>query len=94
MENTNKVEATPHALTLEGRRKAMITGVTELVSFSDQMVVLATGEGALTLLGNGLHVGQLSLADGRLAVDGEISALEYEGARRGARGGFFSRLVR
>ena len=82
----------PHSIALEDRQHAAVTGVTGLTSCSDQMVVLDTEEGALTLLGEGLHVGQLNLADGRLNVDGDIRALEYDARRR--RGGLFSRLMR
>ena len=49
--------------------------------------------GALTLLGSGLHVSHLSLEEGQLLVEGEISALEYDSAPR-ARGSWLSRLAR
>ena len=55
----------PHSLSLEGRQKATITGVEEVDSFNEQMVVLATTAGTLTLLGQQLHVSHLNLEDGR-----------------------------
>ena len=83
--------ARPHGLTLEGRRRAVITGVNELTSFNEQMVVLMTSEGALTLLGEGLHIEQLSLEDGRLDVTGEIAAIEYSAPTRKRRALFGKR---
>lgn len=68
----------PHGLTLEGRRRAVVTGVSELNSFSDQVVVMTTSEGTLTLLGEGLHVSRLNLEEGQLAVDGQLQAMEYD----------------
>ena len=87
--------ARPHALTLEGREKAVLSGVEAVDSFNEQMVVLATTAGTLTLLGEGLHVSRLSLEEGQLLVEGVISALEYDDRRRpGQRKSFLTRLFR
>jgi len=83
-----------HTLTLEGRQKAVITGVEGVDSFNEQMVVLSTSAGTLTLLGDGLHVSDLNLENGRLLVDGEIAALEYDERGHSQRTSWFSRLFR
>lgn len=82
----------PHGLTLEGRQKAIITGVEDVDSFNEQMVVLATTAGTLTLMGEQLHVSRLNLEEGQLSVEGEIAALEYD--ERARRGPLLSRLFR
>lgn len=84
----------PHTLTMEGRQKAVITGVEGVDSFNEQMVVLATTAGTLTLLGEQLHVSSLNLENGQLLVDGEIAALEYDERSRSGRGSLFSRFFR
>ena len=84
----------PHGLTLEGRQKAVITGVEEVDSFNEQMVVLATTAGTLTLLGQQLHVSHLNLEEGQLLVEGEIAALEYDERSRPGRGSLFGRLFK
>ncbi len=84
----------PHGLTLEGRQKAVINGVESVDSFNEQMVVLITTAGALTLLGEQLHVSRLNLEDGQVLVEGEIAALEYDERSRPGRGSLFSRLLR
>lgn len=86
--------AREHTLTLEGRQKAVITGVDGVDSFNEQMVVLATTAGTLTLLGDGLHISDLNLENGRLLVDGEIAALEYDERSRSRHTSLFSRLFR
>ena len=83
----------PHSLSLDGRQKATITGVEEVDSFNEQMVVLATTAGTLTLLGQQLHVSHLNLEDGQLLVEGEIAALEYDD-RRQKGGSLLTRLFR
>ena len=91
-EQTNNEPLMPHSLELTERKKAVVRGVQAVDSFNEQMVTLSTTGGALTLLGSGLHVSHLSLEEGQLLVEGEISALEYDTAR--PRGSLLSRLTR
>ena len=67
-----------HGLTLENRQRAIITGVEEVDSFNEQMVVLLTSAGAMTLMGDQLHISKLNLDEGQLLVEGQIVALEYD----------------
>ena len=68
-----------HALTLEGRTHARITGVTAVSCFNEREVVLETSEGEVALLGRGLNIERLNLEDGALGVTGEIEGVEYSG---------------
>ena len=68
----------PHSLTLQARSRAIITGVEDVDSFNDQMVVLLTTAGAMTLIGSQLHVSRLNLEAGELSIEGHIVALEYD----------------
>lgn len=67
-----------HKLSLEGRQKLSLTGVTEVVSFDDTAVVLRTCMGDLLVGGSQLQLKTLSLDGGQVAVDGHISLLQYE----------------
>ena len=69
-----------YSLVIDRRKKAAITGVTDVESFDETTVVLHTHGGRLILTGNGLHVSSLLLDDGRLTVDGEIDSASYDGA--------------
>lgn len=80
-----------HTLTMEGRARAVLTGVTAVSCFNEREIVLDTAEGEVVLLGERLHVGQLNLEDGRLDVTGEIAGVEYNGPRASKpRGGLFA----
>ena len=68
----------PHNLKLDERRKLTMTGVTEVVSFDDGVVVLRTGLGTLVVQGQQLQLKQLTLDGGNVAVEGQISSLTYE----------------
>ena len=71
----------PHGLTLNERSRLTLTGVTEVVSFDENSVVLHTALGMLTIHGNQLQLKTLSLDGGQVAVSGTVSALIYEDPR-------------
>ncbi len=87
MQNANP----EHTLILTGRSAASITGVEDVECFNEQIVILRTPLGALTVSGASLNISQLNLGEGRLMVEGEIDAIEYSAKRRGR--GFFGRLM-
>ena len=80
----------PHRLTLNDRRQLTVTGVTEVVSFDENAVLLRTELGELLVQGNGLQLRQLSLEGGQVAVDGTVTAMSYEEPRPA---GWFRRLM-
>lgn len=83
-----------HGFTLINRNHAEVTGVSDVDCFNEQLVVLITNLGTMTISGSGLNISHLNKEDGRLIVDGEFDAIEYSGKTRGAKGGLFSRLLR
>ncbi len=73
----------PHKLTLNERRSLTVSGVTEVVSFDEDSVIVHTALGTLIVHGQQLQLKTLSLEGGQVAVDGSISALIYEEPRTG-----------
>lgn len=71
----------PHALTLDERKKLTVTGVTEVVSFDENTVVLRTALGTLIVQGQGMQLKQLTPEGGNVAVEGQIASLIYEQTR-------------
>ena len=71
----------PHRLTLNERRQLSVTGVSEVVSFDEECVVLRTEMGLLVIRGQQLQLKTLSLEGGQVAVEGSVGALHYEEAR-------------
>ena len=72
----------PHGLSLKERKELSITGVTEVVSFDEETVVLRTGLGTLIIQGSGLHLNQLSQNGGQVEVSGTVSTLVYQEPRQ------------
>lgn len=84
-----------HTLTMEGRARAMLTGVDAVCCFHDREIVLETCEGEIALLGENLHIEQLNLEAGQLDVTGEIAGVEYNGpVRSKEKRGLFARRKR
>lgn len=81
----------PHMLTLSERNRLTMTGALEVVSFDESFVVMKTSLGTLTVLGENLQLKQLNPEGGNVAVEGEISALQYEQSRSG--GSWLRRLL-
>lgn len=85
----------PHSLTLDSRNRAVITGVEDVDSFNEDMILLLTSAGAMTLIGSGLHISRLNLEEGQLSIEGQIDALEYADHTKGGKGGgVLSRLFK
>ena len=81
-----------HGIVLEDRKHMSLTGVEDVDCFNEQIVVLRTPLGTLSVAGAGLNISQLSLESGRVDIEGEVEALEYSGGKKG--GGLLGRLFR
>lgn len=67
-----------HTVILEKREKASISGVTDVISFDEEVVVSKTSMGVLIIKGDNLHINSLNLENGELCLDGTIDSMEYE----------------
>ena len=84
-------ECLPHKLSLDGRSRLSVTGVTDVLSFDEGAVLLRTEMGILTVQGRDLRLKTLSPEGGQVTVEGHISSLVYEEPR--SKGGWLSRLM-
>ena len=62
---------------LENRSKLSISGVLDVLSFDDQVVILETDLGLLTVKGENLRINKLSIDTSEVIVEGDISGLSY-----------------
>ena len=85
-----KTAVKPHNLSLEDRSRLSVTGVEDVESFDETVIVMNTAQGNLIVRGSGLHIGKINLEVGELRVEGLISDLSYE--EETASGGFWSKL--
>ena len=80
----------PHELTLNERQQLTMTGVTEVVSFDEEAVILKTSLGTLNVHGRQLQLKNLSANGGQVEVTGNVAALIYQQTKPS--GGWLRRL--
>ena len=68
-------------LILENRGKLSISGVLDVLSFDDQVVIVETELGLLTVKGENLRINKLSIETSEVIVEGDISSLTYSDSK-------------
>lgn len=89
-EQTQREAQKKHTLNLDNREKLSLGGVDDVSGFDENLIVLSTTFGALTVRGDGLHIDRIDLEAGQLEVRGKIRELSYDEPVR--EGGFWARL--
>lgn len=64
-------------LVLENRGKLSISGVLDVLSFDDQVVIVETELGLLTVKGEDLRINKLSIDTEEVVIEGEICSMNY-----------------
>ena len=64
-------------LVVENRGKLSVSGVNDVLSFDDQVVMVDTELGLLTVKGENIRINKLSLDTAEVIIEGEISSLAY-----------------
>lgn len=83
-----------HNVIMENREKANITGVLDIHSFDDELILAETEEGILTIKGNDLKMNKLNLDNNELIVEGKIVALIYSDNSQEKKGGMFGKIFK
>ena len=82
-------------LVLENREKLSISGVLDVLSFDDQVVIVETELGLLTIKGENLRSNKLSIDTSEVIVEGEIYNLAYsENDMDKKSGGIFNKIFK
>lgn len=72
-ENCEKIQN----VILENRKKLSISGVNDVLSFDDQIVILDTNLGMLTVKGSDIRITKLTLDTADVIIEGTINSLVY-----------------
>lgn len=83
-----------HNLMLDNRKSLSISGVSDVDSFDEQIVVVYTDIGELTIKGKNLHINKLNIDVGEMQIEGQIDSLVYNDNKPLSEGGLFSRLFK
>ncbi|KZL93123.1 sporulation protein YabP [Clostridium magnum] len=72
-----KIDEKKSTLSLESRKKLILNGVIEVVSFNEEQIVLNTNLGALNIKGVGLKMNKLDVQNGDVIIIGTINSCTY-----------------
>lgn len=78
-----------HMLNIENREKASLTGIKDVLSFDDQIIILETEMGMLTIKGENLRINKLSIDTSDITIEGMINSLSYTGKEFEKKNGTF-----
>ena len=76
-ERKQSTNTTIQNLILENRGKLSISGVLDVLSFDDQIVIVETELGLLNVKGENLRINKLSIDTSEVIVEGDIASLAY-----------------
>ena len=62
---------------LENRKKLVLTGAEEVISFDDEKILLNTSLGFLTIKGSELKMNKLDVQNGDVIIVGNVSSIVY-----------------
>lgn len=79
---------------LENREKLNVSGVNDVLSFDDQVVIIETELGLLTVKGENLKINKLSIDTSEVIVEGRIDNLAYSQNQAKSEGGIFGKLFK
>jgi sporulation protein YabP len=75
-----KVEDKKSNLTLENRKRLLLTGVVEVISFNEEKILLNTTQGMLIIKGVGLKMNKLDVQNGDVIIVGTVDSCVYSGS--------------
>lgn len=70
-----------HSVVMEKREHTSMTGVDEVISFSDEAVMLRVADEKLCIKGINLHIDRFSADSGDIEISGRIIGMMYSGAQ-------------
>ena len=83
-------------LILENRGKLSVSGVLDVLSFDDQVVIIETELGLLTIKGGNLRINKLSIDTSEVIVEGDICSMTYSDTKsvEKNKGGLMSKIFK
>jgi len=83
-------------LILENRGRLSISGVLDVLSFDDLVVMVETELGLLTVKGENLRINKLSIDTSEVIVEGDISYLAYSNkdSEKNSKGSIISKIFK
>lgn len=82
-------------LVLENRKKLILSGVNEVISFNEEEITLKTSQGNLDIRGQNLKMNKLDVQNGDVIIVGSINSCVYmNNEPKTNKGNIFSKLFK
>lgn len=78
MENIKNIKVqSSHILHIDNRHKIDLTGVTKVINFNEESIILDTILGGLVIKGKEMKVNKLNVDNGDMSIEGEVISINY-----------------
>lgn len=74
---TKKSPSTPHKIELDHLHSMSVTGVKDVPTFTDKLVIVRLANESLQIVGSNLSVKSLDVESGKLQLSGQVNSLKY-----------------
>lgn len=81
-------------LVLENREKLSISGVLDVLSFDDQVVIIETELGLLNVKGDNIRINKLSIDTSEVVIEGELNSLSYSDKSLDTKGSLLGKIFK
>ena len=88
------LNAANHNILMVDRKKISLSGVVDIHSFDDELILAETQCGILTIKGSDLKMNKLNLENNELIVEGDIMALIYSESDNAKKSNMFGKLFK
>ena len=93
MNEVKTAQAKKHSVSLDNRKKMVLEGVSDVISFDEGGAMLETTCGRMAIEGEDMHVTVLNITDGKVEIDGKINGVYYIDNKPAAKRGLFGKRV-
>ena len=95
MENVKNMKVQgSHILHIDNRHKIDITGVTKVITFNEESIVLDTILGGLNIKGKSMKVNKLNVDNGDMSIEGEVISIIYINGESSRKENLFVKLFK
>jgi sporulation protein YabP len=90
----NRISFKNQNILIEDRNRITITGVEQVESFNENIIILKTVKGGMTIKGEGLNIEKLNLDDGNVKIDGIINGIIYSDKGLSQKGNIIGKIFK
>jgi len=83
-----------HVVNIDNRERITVTEVSDVESFSEEIVFLTLKNGGLVIRGEDLHIQKLDLDEGKVLISGAIGSAVYTEKKDRGEKGFLKKILK